>query len=353
MPWRPHGSRAAELGPSASWEIVSTRSGSPPLPRRVVSRPAGRGGRARAARGDREPLRLPPRRAVLPRRREASGLGVRRSAGADAVARPAVGVAFGETPRGLRVVSAVAIAIVVVLVALIARELGAGRAGQAIAALATAASGAAMAVGHLLSTTTFDILVWVTVVLLVARILGGGDERQWLLVGLVVGVGLENKNLVLLLLGALACGCLLDRRFGLARSRWLWAGAALAVALWVPNLLWQAQPRLAAARARRQDRQRGPDRQPGAAAAASAAAHRPAPRAALDRRALVAPPPRPRRARIVRSGSPTSPCSRRLRRRSEAVLHDGPAARAARRGSRRRRATARGRGRRRGSGSAL
>ena len=148
--------------------------------------------------------------------------------------------AFGDDPRGLRVVSAVAIAIVVVLVALIARELGAGRAGQAIAALATAASGAAMAVGHLLSTTTFDILVWVTVVLLVARILGGGDERQWLLVGLVVGLGLENKNLVLLLLGALACGCLLDRRFGLARSPWLWAGAALAILLWVPNLLWQA-----------------------------------------------------------------------------------------------------------------
>ncbi len=147
---------------------------------------------------------------------------------------------FGEDPRGLRVVSAVAIAIVVVLVALIARELGAGRAGQAVAALATAASGAAMAVGHLVSTTTFDVLVWVTVVLLVARILGGGDERQWLLVGLVVGLGLENKNLVLLLVGSLACGCLLDRRLDLARNPWLWAGAALALLLWVPNLLWQA-----------------------------------------------------------------------------------------------------------------
>jgi Dolichyl-phosphate-mannose-protein mannosyltransferase len=98
-----------------------------------------------------------------------------------------------------------------------------------------------MAVGHLLSTTTFDILVWVTVVLLVARILGGGDERQWLLVGLVVGLGLENKNLVLILLGTLACGCLIDRRFGLLRSPWLWAGVALAFLLWMPNLIWQAQ----------------------------------------------------------------------------------------------------------------
>ena len=148
---------------------------------------------------------------------------------------------FGEDPRGLRVLSAVAMALVVVLVALIARELGAGRTGQVVAALATAASGGTMAVGHLLSTTTFDVLVWVTVVFLVARLLGGGDERQWLLVGLVVGVGLENKHLVLLLVAALACGCLVERRWELARSPWLWAGAALALVLWLPNLVWQAR----------------------------------------------------------------------------------------------------------------
>ena len=147
---------------------------------------------------------------------------------------------FGADPRGLRMLSAVAMALVVVLVALIARELGAGDAGQAVAALATAASAAAMAVGHLLSTTTFDVLVWVALVYVVARILGGGDERQWLLVGLVAGVGLENKQLVLLLVVALACGCLLARRWDLARSPWLWVGAALAFALWLPNLLWQA-----------------------------------------------------------------------------------------------------------------
>ena len=98
-----------------------------------------------------------------------------------------------------------------------------------------------MAVGHLLSTTTFDILVWVTVVLSWPAFSAAGDERQWLLVGLVVGIGLENKNLVLLLLAALACGCLLDRRFGLARSP-LVVGRrhARGPPLWLPNLLWQA-----------------------------------------------------------------------------------------------------------------
>src|SRR5438876_7292020 len=41
---------------------------------------------------------------------------------------------FGNDPRGLRVVSAVVVALVVVLVALIAREFGAGRVGQLVVA---------------------------------------------------------------------------------------------------------------------------------------------------------------------------------------------------------------------------
>ena len=176
-------------------------------------------------------------------------------------------------------------------------------AGQAVAALATAASGAAMAVGHLLSTTTFDVLVWVTVVLLVARILGGGDERQWLLVGLVVGLGLENKNLVLLL----------RRRPGLrvpprpplrpGAQPVALGGAALAILLWVPNLLWQARhgwPQLELAD-KIGKRIRSAT---GWARAAAAAADRAAPRAPLARRALVAP--------AAHRGATVSPARARL-----------------------------------------
>jgi 4-amino-4-deoxy-L-arabinose transferase-like glycosyltransferase len=148
---------------------------------------------------------------------------------------------FGESPRGLRVVSAVAVALVVVVVALLARELGAGAKGQLVAAASASVSGFVLVAGHLLSTTTFDLLAWTTIVLLVARILGGGDERTWLLVGLVMGVALQNKHLPLLLAFAVALGLALERRLlAVLRSPWLWAGAALAAAIWLPNLLWQA-----------------------------------------------------------------------------------------------------------------
>ena len=113
-----------------------------------------------------------------------------------------------------------------------------------MAALATAASGAAMAVGHILDDD------------LRRTALGdagvhrgpdpqGGDERQWLLVGLAAGTDSENKHLILLLVFALACGCVLARPLGAGTQSLALGGAVLAVALWVPNVLWQAGPRLA------------------------------------------------------------------------------------------------------------
>ncbi len=147
---------------------------------------------------------------------------------------------FGETPRGLRVVSALAVALAVVLVALLARELGAGARGQLVAAGGAAASAFVLAVGHLLSTSTFDLLVWTATLVVVARILGGGDDRLWLVAGVVVGIGLENKQLPILLVLALAVGLAIDRRLlGLLRSPWIWAGMAVALAIWLPYLVWQ------------------------------------------------------------------------------------------------------------------
>ena len=122
-----------------------------------------------------------------------------------------------------------------------ARELGGGRKAQVLAALAAATSPQLLAAFHLLSTTAFDLFFWSAITLLVVRLLRTGDERLWLAVGAVAGVGLMNKFNVAFLLVGLAAGLLLGGRGRALRSVWLWAGAALALALWSPNLIWNAQ----------------------------------------------------------------------------------------------------------------
>jgi 4-amino-4-deoxy-L-arabinose transferase-like glycosyltransferase len=141
----------------------------------------------------------------------------------------------------LRLSSAVIVGVVVVLAALTARELGGGSSAQLLAAVVVATGAVFLALGHLLSTATFDLLIWSLVMYVAVVALQRDRPRLWLLVGAIGGVGLQNKHLTLALLGALFLALLIDPRARHhMRTPWPYAGAAVAFLLWLPNLLWQA-----------------------------------------------------------------------------------------------------------------
>ncbi len=151
----------------------------------------------------------------------------------------------------LRLPSAFASASLVVLTGLLARELGADRSGQALAAASIAVASMTMATGHLLSTTTFDLPVWALLCWLVVRILRQGDQRLWVAVGLVTGLGLTDSDLVAFLMFAVVAGLLIVGPRRHLASGWLYVGGAIALALWAPYLIWQAThgwPELAVSR---------------------------------------------------------------------------------------------------------
>src|SRR6185312_591649 len=130
----------------------------------------------------------------------------------------------------LRLPSALMAGATVFVTGLTAFELGAGRRAQVIATSCAAVASVVLVVGHLLSTTTFDLLAWALVTWLVARVIRTGDERLWL----VAGLALLNKPLIAFLLVGLAVGVVAVGPRRLLRSPWLWAGAALALVMWSP-----------------------------------------------------------------------------------------------------------------------
>ncbi|WP_308286431.1 glycosyltransferase family 39 protein [Streptomyces griseorubiginosus] len=148
---------------------------------------------------------------------------------------------FGDTPEGLRVPATLASAATVVVAALLAREVGAGRRAQVLAAVLTAVSAQVLAVGHMVSTATFDLLAWLVLSLCVLRLLRTGEGRWWLAVGAALGVGLLNKYLVASLLVALLAGIAAVGPRHVLRGAWPLAGAAVALALAGGNLWWQAR----------------------------------------------------------------------------------------------------------------
>ncbi len=147
---------------------------------------------------------------------------------------------FGDSLVGLRLFPALADAATVFLTAVIVRELTGERFAQTLGALVVAVSPFLIA-GHLAGPTIYDLAAWTLTSWLVIRILRTDAERLWLAVGLVVGVALLTKETILFLAGGLCVGFLVNRQTRVFRSQWLWLGAAIALLLWSPNLVWQAQ----------------------------------------------------------------------------------------------------------------
>lgn len=145
---------------------------------------------------------------------------------------------FGTSLLGLRFFPALAGAATAWAAARLARELGGRAFAQRMAAACVSLGGNTLFSFQVLSMNAFDHLAWALCFLLAARALRGRRERDWLLFGLVAGLGLENKISILFLGAGVALGVLAFRRDVLAR-RGIWLGAALAGLVFLPHVLWQ------------------------------------------------------------------------------------------------------------------
>jgi len=155
---------------------------------------------------------------------------------------------LGVSPTAVRVIPALAGGAVVVMAARFAALFGAARFGRVLAALATACTPIVIGATHIGNTTPLDLLAWAAVLLCVTTALLRHRPHWWL----GAGAGLENNNLMVMLLAGLALGILVSEHRPVLRTRWPWLGAGLAAVIWAPNVIWQAThgwPQLAMASA--------------------------------------------------------------------------------------------------------
>jgi Dolichyl-phosphate-mannose-protein mannosyltransferase len=146
---------------------------------------------------------------------------------------------FGISLVGLRMFAVLAQVAVIVVSGLIARELGGKRLAQIAAAVAVALSPLPIFGGTEFQYTSFDFLWWVLLAYFVIRLLKSENYRWWLAIGAVIGIGLLTKYSILFFVSGLLGGMLLTRARRYFLSAWFWAGVALAVLIFLPNLLWQ------------------------------------------------------------------------------------------------------------------
>ncbi|MGI8857352.1 MAG: ArnT family glycosyltransferase [Thermomicrobiales bacterium] len=146
---------------------------------------------------------------------------------------------LGDSIVAIRLPSALAHAGLVVFTGLMARELGGRRFAQVLACLCAVIAPVYLIGGNMLSTIPFDQFWWTLCAYFAVRLITTEDPRYWLAIGATVGIGLETKHNMVFLACGIAVGVLLTSNRRYLRSRWLWYGAAIAVGLALPNMLWE------------------------------------------------------------------------------------------------------------------
>ena len=144
---------------------------------------------------------------------------------------------FGDSLRVIRLVPAIASSLIVAQGAAIARRMKGGPYAMLLTATAIAVAPIYLSAGSLLTTNCLEPLLWMGCVYFAMRATEG-DARFWLAFGATAGLGMEEKYSIAVLAAGILFGLLLtpDRRS--IATRWMWLGGAVALTLFLPNMLW-------------------------------------------------------------------------------------------------------------------
>jgi hypothetical protein len=144
-----------------------------------------------------------------------------------------------DQPWGIHIPSTVFTVVSVLVVVLITRELGGGRGAQVLCAWSYAFSTAPLVFGHVMLTSSLDLVVWPLTTIFIVRALLRDRPQWWLAAGVVVGLSMYNKLLIAMLLAAFAVALALVGPRSVFRSGWVVGSGVLALLIGAPNIAYQ------------------------------------------------------------------------------------------------------------------
>jgi 4-amino-4-deoxy-L-arabinose transferase-like glycosyltransferase len=146
---------------------------------------------------------------------------------------------FGESLLVLRVAAALAAAASVWLTGSIARRMGAGAFGELLATIGFGLVPQVLAIGSFYSMNVFELLIWTAAVRLLIDTIERPSDMRWILLGTLLGLGLENKISVLWLGGGIAAGLVSTRYRRLLLTPGPWVATLIAAVIFLPHVFWQ------------------------------------------------------------------------------------------------------------------
>ncbi len=146
----------------------------------------------------------------------------------------------GESQFAIRLLPALVSGAAVWMSGSLARRMGGGRTAVVFASLLFILSPICLAFASIWSMNILDLLFWLVAARIALDALEEGKPRQWLLLGVVLGLGCMNKISMVwfgLGLASVLIGSGARRQL---RTPWPWAAVGIALLIFLPFALWNA-----------------------------------------------------------------------------------------------------------------
>ncbi len=148
---------------------------------------------------------------------------------------------LGDSLFAIRFFPAVAGAVKLVLTSLLVKEFGGKRFAAFLACLCVFFAPVYLAIDNLLSMNSLEPVFWTLCVYFAVVAIRRENSRYWLLFGLFAGLGLMNKHSMVFFGAAIVVGLLLTNNRKVFLDKFFWLGGAIALLIFLPNIIWEYQ----------------------------------------------------------------------------------------------------------------
>ncbi len=145
---------------------------------------------------------------------------------------------FGDSLLGLRLFAALAGIATIALTVLIAREMGGRKFALWLSGICVFIGPIWLSLSYLMTMNAFEHVWWAACAYCVVRYINTRNPRYWWWFGVWAGLGLQTKYGITVFGLGIVIGLLLTRERKTFMRPAIWIGAAIAVLIFFPNLLW-------------------------------------------------------------------------------------------------------------------
>jgi hypothetical protein len=148
-------------------------------------------------------------------------------------------ILFGDSLFAIRWIPALTISATVFLTGIITKQLGGGRYAMVMSAIAVAGCPVYLLFGSFYSMNVFEIFIWTLIMYYTIRILKEDNPKYFIVIGLLLGLGLEMKHTMITYALGFIIGTTISRSRKLLWNKWFLFGLLTAFVILLPNIIWQ------------------------------------------------------------------------------------------------------------------